>query len=51
MSQWGEWEHIPDDQKFETYKMKVPGGWLIRTVEVGYHNRHTTVTFVPEIKE
>jgi len=52
MSQWT-WEHMPDDFEFNTWKMKVPGGWLIRTVESNSWDNHTSsaMVFIPEVKE
>jgi len=51
MSQW-EWEFLPDDFEFQTWRMKVPGGWLIKTTDdASYHAITSTIIFVPEIKE
>lgn len=47
-SEW-EWEFLEDLEKFETWKMKVPGGWLVRTVEKNKFDNRTSSTcvFVP----
>ena len=51
MSQW-EWEFLSDECNFDTWKMKVPGGWLIKTTDNrDYYAIASTIVFVPEVKE
>ena len=50
MSNW-EWEDIADELQFETYRMRVPGGDLIKTTDNGYHSITSSIIFVPEVKE
>lgn len=44
----GGWEYLEDDNDFETYRRKVPGGWLVRTIEALYHGGGDALTFVPD---
>jgi hypothetical protein len=50
MANW-EWEHMADKLNFNTWRMKVPGGYLIKTTDDGYHSITSSIIFVPEVKE
>lgn len=47
MSEWT-WDLIQGDEHFETWRMKVPSGWLVRTGESGIHSKTSTCIFVAE---
>jgi len=43
------WEFLTDEQEFKTWRMKVPGGWLIKTTDDdNYRSVTSTIIFVPE---
>jgi hypothetical protein len=44
----GGWEFLTDDNDFETWRRKVPGGWLVRTFEDTYYGGGDALTFLPD---
>ena len=45
------WERIDDNIDFYTWRMKVPGGWLIKTTDnKDYYAITSTIIFVREVQ-
>ena len=42
------WEFLEDGQDFNTFRRKVPGGWIVRTQEPEYHGGGEALVFVPD---
>jgi len=40
------WEFLEDESDFNTYRRRVPGGWLVRTVEP--YCESEALTFLPD---
>ncbi len=46
---WGDvWEKVGDDINLTTFRMPVPGGWVVLTKYVGSNGVALTQTFVPD---
>ena len=42
------WEWLEDETDFNTWRRRVPGGWLVRTSESVYHGGGEALVFVPD---
>lgn len=42
------WELLEDEENFETWRRKVPGGWLVRAYCYEYYGSTESMTFVSD---